>query len=145
MSTPLQRALASGPNALIDEFAAAHLAWNSFPGENDIRERYRVAHAALYEALVRPPGGCGIARAWLAEWSDRDDASRMEVLFDEPVGDHGYERVTALGVIQPDEPTEAMLVAGLRECEPLGDLIDWREGFGRDEMRKVWAAMQAAR
>jgi hypothetical protein len=40
--------------------------------------------------------------------------------------------------------TDAMLVAGLKECEPLGELIDWREGFGRDEMRAVWAAMHAA-
>jgi len=42
------------------------------------------------------------------------------------------------------EPTEAMLTAGLRECEPLGELIDWREGFGRSEMRAVWSAMLAA-
>lgn len=42
------------------------------------------------------------------------------------------------------ELTEEMLVAGLKECEPLGELVDWREGFGREEMRKVWAAMHVA-
>lgn len=42
------------------------------------------------------------------------------------------------------ELTDAMLIAGLKECEPLGELIDWREGFGRDEMRAVWDAMLAA-
>lgn len=42
------------------------------------------------------------------------------------------------------EPTEAQLVAGLKECEPLGELIDWREGFGRDEMRATYRAMLAA-
>ena len=42
------------------------------------------------------------------------------------------------------DPTEEMLVAGLKECEPLGELIDWREGFGRIEMRAVWEAMLAA-
>lgn len=41
------------------------------------------------------------------------------------------------------EPTEEQLVAGLKECEPLGELVDWREGFGRNEMRAVWRAMHA--
>lgn len=53
------------------------------------------------------------------------------------------EHNTAPAVPQ-GEPTEAMLTAGLRECEPLGELIDWREGFGRSEMRAVWSAMLAA-
>jgi len=44
----------------------------------------------------------------------------------------------------PVDPTEAMLKAGLDECEPLGSLIDWDEGFGRDEMRDTYAAMLAA-
>lgn len=51
----------------------------------------------------------------------------------------------ALGfVVVPKEPTEAMLVAGLNETEPLGSLVDWREGFGRNEMRKAYGAMLAA-
>ena len=44
----------------------------------------------------------------------------------------------------PVDPTEAMLKAGLDECEPLGSLIDWDEGFGRDEMRDTYRAMLAA-
>ena len=47
-------------------------------------------------------------------------------------------------VLVPVDPTEAMLKAGLDECEPLGSLIDWDEGFGRDEMRDTYAAMLAA-
>lgn len=41
------------------------------------------------------------------------------------------------------EATEAMLVAGLKETEPLGELIDWREGFGRAEMAAAFKAMMA--
>ena len=47
-------------------------------------------------------------------------------------------------VLVPVDPTEAMLKAGLDECEPLGSLIDWDEGFGRDEMRDTYRAMLAA-
>lgn len=44
----------------------------------------------------------------------------------------------------PTLPTEQMLVAGLDECEPLGDLIDWKEGFGRKEMTQAYRAMLGA-
>jgi len=44
----------------------------------------------------------------------------------------------------PVEWTEEMLVAALTECEPLGSLINWREGFGRRSMQATWAAALAA-
>ena len=44
----------------------------------------------------------------------------------------------------PAIASEAMLVAGLKEGEPLGELIDWQEGFGRTEMAEAYAAMLAA-
>lgn len=96
-----------------------------------------------------------------AAWRIGDAASRVEAGGD--LIDRGLSLLKALeaggfGVFELDEaaatqapavgadhePTEAQLVAGLKECEPLGELIDWREGFGRDEMRATYRAMLAA-
>lgn len=43
-----------GANALIDEFQRAAVAWNASKMENDVRERYRNAYAALFAALAPP-------------------------------------------------------------------------------------------
>lgn len=56
-----------------------------------------------------------------------------------------YEKAKAINkkLNSLDEPTEKMLIAGLNETEPLGSLIDWKDGFGREEMRKAFKAMIA--
>lgn len=81
------------------------------------------------------------------EWPDATEDIRVGRVTHAPVAtepdDMGGVDFTLRPIAAP-EPTEAQLVAGLKECEPLGELVDWREGFGRDEMRRVWAAMHAA-
>ena len=49
------------PSDLIGQFASAYLAWNNSPMENDVRERYRNALAALYERMkpATPPAPAG--------------------------------------------------------------------------------------
>lgn len=77
-------------------------------------------------------------------WVDRHD--RTELYWRKP--EQVDVRPLVYGDTRPapgvQELTDAMLVAGLKVCEPLGELIDWREGFGRDEMRAVWNDMLAA-
>lgn len=74
-----------------------------------------------------------------SEWHEDDD-------IEEELDPEWAERRPLFTRPAPGVPelTDAMLIAGLKECEPLGELIDWREGFGRDEMRAVWDAMLAA-
>lgn len=41
-------------SGLIDRLQSAHAEWNECPGDNTTRERYRNAHAALFDALTQP-------------------------------------------------------------------------------------------
>lgn len=49
-------------------------------------------------------------------------------------------------VMVPREPTEAMKVAGLREVDPLGELLDWhgKNTATREDILDVYRAMIAA-
>ena len=50
-------------------------------------------------------------------------------------------------VTVPIAPTEEMVIAALREVDPLRELIDWQDGHGfmRDDVRRAWSAMLAAK
>lgn len=60
-----------------------------------------------------------------------------------------YTRHQSMGRMDvPAEPTEAMLVAGLNEADPLGGLIDWDASRGdcntRSQIAGIYKAMLAA-
>lgn len=50
-------------------------------------------------------------------------------------------------VLVPREPTEEMVIAALKEVDPLRELIDWTDGHGfmREDARRAWSAMLAAK
>ena len=50
-------------------------------------------------------------------------------------------------VLVPREPTEEMVIAALKEVDPLRELIEWTDGHGfmREDVRRAWSAMLAAK
>lgn len=116
------------------------------PWRDGASDRDVLAHAIAMAA-------CGITRDGPYQWEQKPLGRVAAILsccwprwFNEAGAGH-----IDLSVVDPTraapgvpELTDAMLVAGLKVCEPLGELIDWREGFGRDEMRAVWNDMLAA-
>jgi len=49
-------------------------------------------------------------------------------------------------VLVPVEPTDEMVIAALKEVDPLRELIDWSDGHGfmREDARRAYAAMLSA-
>ncbi len=78
-----------------------------------------------------------------ADLCRNDGASDIAALLDEAAAAVASAVPPGWKVV-PVTASDAMLIAGLVECEPLGELVDWSEGFGRVDMLRTYLAMLAA-
>jgi len=70
----------------------------------------------------------------------------QNIMDDDDIGDDA-RRAIAAHIVETHnnsirELSEDEMVRILQKLNPLGELIDWKDGFGRDDLQLVWKAVR---